>query len=146
MNESKLPAANLIVFGIGHSGTTILTRIIHTLGWNAGDTDRDYAESVSVRAVNERALRGRFDQQKAARALAALRRRWAIKDPGFVHALHQWQDMFGPYEPTLIWIVRDLDAVARSYERGDWVRCKSRARHPSRFGQGLPVPDAGLGL
>jgi len=114
---------NVILFGVGHSGTSIATRILHALGWQAGDADAEYAESIAIRAINERALRGRFDPDAARRALVSLPQPWALKDPRFIHTIDRWLPLLREYEPTLIWLVRDPEAVVASYRRrGERVR------------------------
>ncbi|MFQ5733339.1 MAG: hypothetical protein ACE5KM_15470 [Planctomycetaceae bacterium] len=108
---------NAILFGVGHSGTSVVTRMLHAMGWEAGDADDEYAESVSLRAINEQAIRGQFDSEAARRVLASLAQPWAIKDPRLVHTIDRWMPLFREYEPTMIWLVRDTDAVVESYRR-----------------------------
>jgi hypothetical protein len=108
--------------------------MLHTMGWEKGDADERYSESVSVRDVNEAALqrglfsRGRFDYEKAASVLAAIPQSWAIKDPRFVHTLDSWLPLLDDYKPTLIWLVRNAEAVTESHrKRGEKVRFKLTA-------------------
>jgi len=97
--------------------------MLHALGWEAGDADAEYTESVAVRALNEQALHGRFDPEAARHALASLPQPWALKDPRFAHTIDRWLPLLQDYEPTLIWLVRDAEAVAASYRRrGERVR------------------------
>ncbi len=124
----------MIVLGVDHSGTSIATRMLHTMGWEKGDADERYSESVSVRDVNEVALqrglfrRGHFDSEKAASVLAAIPQSWAIKDPRFVHTLDSWLPLLDDYKPTLIWLVRNAEAVTESHQkRGEKVRFKLTA-------------------
>ena len=41
---------NVLVLGVGHSGTSILAKMLFAAGWQAGDADAEYGESVSIRA------------------------------------------------------------------------------------------------
>jgi len=114
---------NIFVFGVGHSGTSILTRMLHTLGWDKGDADKGYAESVRCRKVNMQKLRGKpFNVKLAANTLANhFNPPWAIKDPRFVLTLPNWKTFFQGREdaPLLLWIHRDIEYVERSYrDRG----------------------------
>src|SRR6185437_9108184 len=77
---------NVLVYGVGHSGTTILTRMLFALGWNSADADEQYAESVSIRDLNRRLLSDRgkeIDRSGLTAALSALPDPWALKDPRF---------------------------------------------------------------
>lgn len=91
--------------------------MLHALDWQRGDADDEYAESVSVRQVNESVLQGRFDLKEARQVLAALPQLWLIKDPRFVHTIDFWMPILADFEPTLIWLVRDSQTVAESYRR-----------------------------
>jgi hypothetical protein len=117
------PTPNVVVLGVGHGGTTIITRMLHTLGLRAGDADEQYAESESVRELNERAWKSGKLGADAPRVLAQLPRPWCIKDPRFVQTLPLWLSAMVKYEPLLILLERDAAAVAASHERrGEKVR------------------------
>ena len=115
---------NVVVLGVGHSGTSIVTQCLHALGWRAGDADAEYGESVAVRNVNDAELSGlKWSDGLARGALAELPEPWALKDPRFVHTLDRWLPLLAPYEPLLVHLERDAAAVARSYaRRGERVR------------------------
>ena len=128
---------NIVLLGIGHSGTSIATRLLHHLGWAAGDADAEFSESVSCREINERFLREQiFDAPAAALALARLPKPWAIKDPRLVETLPQWRSAMAPYRPLLIWLTRDRQAVEASHHRrgesrirgGSYTRAFERCR------------------
>ena len=84
---------------------------------NTGDADEEYAECVSVRAVNEAAIYKSFDEDAARQALRSLPQPWALKDPRFVHTIQSWLPLLAEYEPVLVWLVRDSKAVSESYRR-----------------------------
>lgn len=108
---------NVILFGIGHSGTSIATKMLHALGWCDGDADQEFAESVSIREVNEAALHGHLNEEAASKALKSLPQPWALKDPRFVHTIEYWYPLFTDYEPVLVWLFRNPDSIAASYRR-----------------------------
>lgn len=118
--ESKrIDRPSIIVLGVGHGNTTITARQLHALGWNAGDADSEYAESVSIRAINHRLLSGeavaRADQDAA---LSALPQPWAVKDPRFAYGtLDRWLPVLEKYRPLLLWIVKDREHVLASFAR-----------------------------
>ncbi|MEQ8785142.1 MAG: hypothetical protein RIC55_02550 [Pirellulaceae bacterium] len=109
---------NIVVLGVGHANTSITTRQIAALGWNLGDADEEFTESVAVRAVNQDYLRSReFDSFAAASALDRLPSPWVMKDPRFVYTLSAWLPLLVPHEPLLLWITKDTAAVEASYRR-----------------------------
>lgn len=109
---------NLVVLGVGHANTSITTRQLAALGWNLGDADRAFAESVAVRAVNRRAIAGkRFDAPAAAAALRRLPAPWVVKDPRFAETLAHWLPVMLPYRPLLLWVTKDDARVVESYVR-----------------------------
>lgn len=112
---------NVILLGVGHSGTSIVTKIMHKLGWERGDADKFYAESVSVRKLNAQAIKeGKLDQEKAMQALAHPGP-WIFKDPRTVLTLQHWLPLIEKMhvKPTLLWLSRDIEYVRRSYiDRG----------------------------
>jgi hypothetical protein len=124
-HPGRQPATpDVVVLGVGHSGTTILTKILQLLGWSRGDADAGYAESVSVRRLNDAALKhGCLNTSAAAQAWNNFPRPRLVKDPRFVQTLHLWLPVWVSSEPTLILIERDAAAVRGSYERrGEQVR------------------------
>ena len=138
------PRPNLLVYGVGHSGTSILTRMLLALGWSAGAEEEDaaqgldlpYAENVSVRDCNRAALEGGTLPGEAPAVLAALRAPWVVKDPRFVVTLSLWPAAFaeaGLELPVLIWITRDVEAVRESYRR----RGEAADGLPGTFGRTL---------
>lgn len=92
------------------------------MGWDRGDSDEDYGESVSVRDCNQRR-----DWSTAADVLAALPEPWVIKDPRFCEHLDKWLPILKPYSPIVVWLTRDEAATAGSYERrGESVKTLER--------------------
>lgn len=110
---------SVVVLGVGHSGTSILTRMLHRAGWQAGDADDTYAESVSIRSMNEKAMESGGLPAAAQHWLRRFPQPWAIKDPRFAWTLHRWLLPFShlAQPPVLVRIQREPEAVARSYRR-----------------------------
>lgn len=110
----------IVVFGVGHSGTTILTKMIAALGWKVPNNDAEYYEPEEIRAANIAMLSGR--EVDATGILRKLKADFLIKDPRMVVTLPQWTPAFAATaskfgSPLLIWIIRNPDDVAKSYER-----------------------------
>jgi tetratricopeptide (TPR) repeat protein len=110
---------NIIVLGVGHANTSITVRQLHALGWFAGDADREYAESVSIREINHRLLSGQIvPREEMDAALAALPQPWAVKDPRFAYgAVGSWMRAFERYRPLLLWVTKDRNQVLASFAR-----------------------------
>src|SRR5262245_49578120 len=85
---------NILLFGVGHSGTSIVAKMIRTLGWNLGGAD-GFGENVAVRAVNIRILgKHPVDASETVRVLEQLPSPWLLKDPRFVLTLERWIPIF----------------------------------------------------
>ncbi len=100
---------NIVVLGVSNSGTTIVTKMLHALGWQAADADETFAESVRPRGINESR-----DFSGAAEYVAGLPQPCAIKDPRLVRTLGRWQPFLVPYKPLLLWVIRDRESVLES--------------------------------
>jgi len=108
----------VVVMGIGHSGTTIVSRMLSALGFYAGPADEEYAEHPGVRDLNEEAIQsGTLDLSRALDHLEDMAAPWVVKDPRFVHTLNEWTPILSRWQPTLLWIVRKDEDVERSYQR-----------------------------
>ncbi len=119
-SNRELTRPNIIVFGIGNSGTTIVVRQLEMLGWNAVEADLEYAEHVRARQINTKLARGQRAQE--IRPLVdhlANTSGWVIKDPRFVHTLHHWAEWWPQSSslPVLLWIRRPLKALIASRAR-----------------------------
>ena len=123
-------APNVFVLGVGHSGTTILTRMLFALGWHAGGegltADDEFAEHEGIRACNRFAMEHGHLPPEATQMLEQIPVPWAVKDPRMVITLQLWADNIqaaGDPLPCLLWIARDLEAVRESHvRRGEFVR------------------------
>lgn len=111
---------NIVVMGVGHSGTTILTKMIIALGWSNKGLDEEYAEHVAIREVNDAAYSSKLDLNKANKLLNTLESPWVLKDPRFCETLPLWIEPMLKAQPLLVWIVREPNAVEASYaKRGE---------------------------
>lgn len=126
---------DVIIFGVGHSGTSLLTRMVQTLGWNVNDADEAFAESIGLRAANRRLLTKGWtvDWETSARdILQSFARPFAIKDPRLVETLPHWIPVFSRlrWSPMLLMIERSRDDLVRSYvERREIVRGQPGTRN-----------------
>jgi glycosyltransferase involved in cell wall biosynthesis len=119
-HDDQFGKPNVVVLGVGHSGTTILTRMLHAAGWNTPDADEEFEECVWMREMNLELIHlGRFNASHAMRRVKELPQPWAVKDPRFVSTLNVWTPLFAELEnpPALVRVVRNSDDVKRSYLR-----------------------------
>jgi len=47
---------SIVVLGVGHSGTSIVAKMLRTLGWNLGEVKEGVAENLAVQKVNKQLL------------------------------------------------------------------------------------------
>jgi hypothetical protein len=125
---SLIQRLNLIVHGVGHSGTTILTRMLFALDWttggDAGAVDDEYAEHIRIREANRHAFQHGALPADTLDLVRELRGPWAVKDPHFVMTLPLWESAFSLASaglPVLLWITRSLEEVKESYRRREIV-------------------------
>jgi hypothetical protein len=108
---------NIIVVGVGHSGTSIVTKLLHTVGWQAPQADSRYYEHVGIRKANTKALAtGRLPDTRAIVKELNANQPWVVKDPRFTVTLSLWHAVLQPC-PLLLWLTKDIEAVKRSYVR-----------------------------
>lgn len=113
---------NLLIFGVAHSGTTIVTRMLGHLGWQTcesqSDMDWRYWEHVKIRQLNISAWKtGKLDQLVAMEQLSRIPMPWIIKDPRFVDTLWLWASVLRQYDPLIVWLTRDVASVKASYRK-----------------------------
>lgn len=126
----------LVVLGVGHSGTTIIAKMLAALGWGVHNSDPEYFEDRRVREVNAELLAGR--RADPLQALQKLSPGWLIKDPRLVVTMPAWLEAFartaplyGP--PLLVYIERNAEQVLASYRR--------RGESVDEFHTGYGVPE-----
>lgn len=108
---------NLFILGVGHSGTSVLARMLYAVGWKANDADVEFAESMGFRRLNERLLNGEELRVPMRRFLDGLGEPWCLKDPRFVLTWRRWAEVRAG--AALLWIARNYHDVVDSYERRD---------------------------
>lgn len=112
---------NIIVLGVGHSGTTIVAKMLRRLGWNAGPVDPTYCEHAEFREINNGILNGYVHQQaRMEQLIREMPEPWVLKDPRLVQTLTgHWLRVFWKMQldplPTLLYLTRDIHEVERSY-------------------------------
>jgi len=109
---------NIIILGIGHSGTRVAVNIFSTLGWNAGEIDQ-HGEIPDVVYINDEFIKSNiFNIVKAQRIIDSLPQPWVIKDPRFIYTLPFWLNMqLGKI--CLLYIDRNINSMHKSYVRRD---------------------------
>jgi|GEM_PF-1095849 len=118
--DDQFGKPNVVVLGVGHSGTTVFTRMLNAAGWDLPGADKRFAECVWMRDFNLQLMhQGHFDARRAMQRLSGMPQPWAVKDPRFVFTLHFWKPLFAEMErpPTLVRISRNPDDLKRSYLR-----------------------------
>ncbi len=136
---SKIPRPNLLMMGIGHSGTSIATKMLNAMGWNLpeprGDGGRA-GESEAARAHDMRYCRqlanGKspvFNEQLAMKVVSELKEPYVFKHPRFVITLQLWAP-FLPQDALLIWVTRNLVDTQESHTRRGHMRDDS-SLHPA---------------
>ena len=129
---------NIVLLTVGCSNSSIVMRMLGAMGWNLGDADEKYAESVSVRAVN---MRRPFDIMAAYDAIESLPQPWAVKDPRFCEHLPVWRPILLHYKPVLLWVTKDHAYVRQSFKRrfnADPARADERLRKCQQHFTGWP--------
>jgi len=117
------PEKSVIVLGAGRSGTSVTSKILGMLGWDLIDQDDEWGESPVGREINdERFSSGKLPPLKARSFLRSLEGKWVWKDPRLVPYLEDWLPYISELDekPTLLWIRRDEDAMARSFAAAGW--------------------------
>lgn len=119
MTEASDSRRNILLFGVGHSGTSIVSKMLGALGWNLGDAD-GFGENVAIRRINGQILNGRQPQIEVLHeAFAALPQPWVVKDPRFVLTLSTWMELFQTWpqqqRPQLLYLTRELEKIERTY-------------------------------
>lgn len=119
---------NILVFGVGHSGTTILTKMLMGLGWKNPQADAQYAEDVVVREFNVGLIKGQTGKDPTS-CLNALPRPFILKDPRFVVTLEHWYEAFVKFDMLMVYITRNEEDVLDSYLRRNESIDKSHGGH-----------------
>lgn len=121
---------NIIVFGVGHSGTTILTKIIHSLGWNVSeDNDPEHFEPRGIRDANDMIVSSGRPPFFLNELLDELDPPWVIKDPRFITTLSCWMPFLKKHNPLMVHVTRNADQIRQSYlSRGEFTGSRQGTR------------------
>ena len=125
------PSTNMpdvIILGVGHSGTSILAKGMEQLGWHCTGTVED-SEDIPFRNAN-RALIDGNDPGDTAKIIDELPVPWVLKDPRLVETLSYWIRIFRSRrrKPILLWLQRDYKAIKQSYQSRNASDSKVDAR------------------
>jgi hypothetical protein len=125
MNQPRLSEIsdrpNIVVTGVGHSGTRVVIQMLSIFGWRAGDID-DHGELPEITEINKAVIGGdEFDESGAKDVLAQppfTNSPWVMKDTRFsTHSqtLDYWKPLLGNF--FLVYVTRNIEATHRSYRR-----------------------------
>jgi|TARA_Y100000034_G_C6853377_1_gene387433 hypothetical protein len=104
-----------VILGVGHSGTTIVVRMLHAMGWKQADSNSNYREMHRACKVNCKYLTsGVFDEAEA-RVSVNYEDGWVMKDPRLVITLPLWRDILVEKRVLLLHIERQIEDVKQSY-------------------------------
>jgi hypothetical protein len=128
LDGGSLP--DIVILGVGHSGTSLLARMLFTLGWDRNDAEDVFFESVGLREINDHyraptphdSEKRKVILDRALTYLNGLHSPFALKDPRLVFTLPMWIEAFqlSGRRPFLLRIERDRVALEQSYrDRGE---------------------------
>lgn len=111
---------NVIILGVGHSGTRVLVDIMRELGWNTGPTD-EHSENLEVVSINTKNIYTHgnyFDVDRVKYFIKDLKEPWVLKDPRFVrfNILEKWTSILDP-KPFVLHLERDAKDILISHQR-----------------------------
>jgi hypothetical protein len=117
---------NVVVFGVEHSGTSIVARMLSELGWWMPVTaSNDCVEDVIFRKCSKFIERGPQTDRDPGILQAAQwewmqryseHEPWVLKDPRLRTQLTKWWPIWGN-RVTVLWVHRPYDAVRKSHVR-----------------------------
>lgn len=118
----KTSKNNVIILGVGHSGTSILSKMFIKCGYNRNDSDEEFGESVSIRDMNDKIIKylmygDHYPTWKQKEIIKNLQEPWVVKDPRFVRTLDKWAHLFTESPPLLIYIKKHTYDVMDSFLR-----------------------------
>lgn len=137
---NKLP--NIVLLGVGHSGTTVVAEMMKRFGWVVPDiSNKDYAvrnESEFMVKINRKlvdhlreikVLDFKIDipklQEKTRKICKELPNSYVLKDPRLVLTLQWWYKSFAPLDieqPKLIYLTRDRNRLIHSFKKRGRVK------------------------
>ncbi len=109
---------SIIILGVGHSGTSVLTKMLFELGWKPNQADSQYCEETRFRELNIKLLEELRPPEELQTFIRQLEQPFALKDPRFVLTWRLWLSAFASegIEPLLLYIVREATALEESYK------------------------------
>ncbi len=118
---------NIVVLGVDHSGTTLVTRILEALGWQNPDAD-SYHENTEFRKINEAILSGCYHPARRQSwfrhyRLVTTSGPWVLKDPRLYATWDYWSDMFLAANVFLVALRRSIGDMETSYRTRHQAPC-----------------------
>lgn len=113
--KHKMINKNIIIVGVGHSGTKFLNSTLRILGWNTGQLNESY-EHTELAALNIEAMRtGVLDYKTALALLSIMPQPFVMRDPRFVYTLHMWEPILN--NCAIILFERDAEHLVEEHQR-----------------------------
>ena len=107
---------NVLIHGVGHSGTRLFAAMAAALGWNTGKVNGTH-ETKELNRLNKLILRGVGCGKAQKQFLASLPSPWAIKCTRTVVTLDKWLPLLKPYKPAMLYVTRHPDAMSKTHRR-----------------------------
>ena len=110
---------SVIVFGVGHSNTSITVRQVEALGWCAWKAEGSFHEHPGFVEQSRRIQQGKsYDLTAMQRCVTDLEQHapWTVKDPFLIWSLDKWAPLFAS-NPVLLWITKNPESVLKSHLR-----------------------------
>lgn len=115
---------NIIVYGVGHSGTSILTKMLVELGFSVGkNMDEYHFEDIDARNINEAILSKEMDNDtakiKIKEFLVNYPQLFVLKDPRFIWTLPIWEEVIQELNiPVfLLSIEKEASKILKSHQK-----------------------------
>lgn len=133
---------NVIIFGVGKTGSRLFVNVLEVLGWNLGSVKKNNKENIWVQNINKQILLeqnicpcGVYTDEKICHichrnliefeklpldpitCIKSISQPWVIKDPRFVLTLNNnlWKQIWEEYKPFMLYITRDKDYLYKKY-------------------------------
>lgn len=118
---------DIIVYGVGHSGTSVVTKMLLALGWKAGSNMDDFhSEDIDVRDINDIIRKQGINDElkvKMRQIIQSYPKPFVIKDPRFIWTIKEWTEIFEELNihPLLLNIQREPEAIYKTHQRKNEV-------------------------
>ena len=121
---------NIIVLTIGCSGSSILVKMLQQLGWRTPYSDKEYAECVPFRELNQKILQKTYQTKELYELIEVFPSNpWVIKDPRLIMTFATWKPILDNSKNCLLYLSRDADKIENSLMRRGWGTVYNGKQH-----------------